>query len=116
MVSWPRPRSAYVTANHGLVGFATTLALEGAEHGVTADAICPGCVLTPLVEGQIPDTAAARGLSEEAVKRDVLPAAQPTLEFVRVERIGALAAVLCGNAGARIMGAALPVDGGWTAR
>ena len=109
-------KSAYVAAKHGMVGLAKTLALEGAEHGITANAICPGYVLTPLVEGQIPDTAKARGISEEEVKRDVLLAAQPTREFVRVEQIGALASFLCSDAAAQITGAALPVDGGWTAQ
>ena len=109
-------KAPYVAAKHGMVGLAKTLALEGAEHGITANAICPGYVLTPLVEGQIPDTAKARGMTEAAVKRDVLLAAQPTREFVRADQIGALAAFLCSEAAAQITGAALPVDGGWTAQ
>ncbi|MEO1000952.1 MAG: 3-hydroxybutyrate dehydrogenase [Pseudomonadota bacterium] len=108
-------KSAYVAAKHGMVGFTKTIALEGAEHGITANAICPGYVLTPLVAGQIPDTAKARGITEEEVKRDVLLAAQPTKEFVTVEQIGALAVFLASDAAASITGVALPIDGGWTA-
>ena len=109
-------KSAYVAAKHGQVGFTKTIALEGAEFGVTCNAICPGYVLTPLMEKQIPDTAQARGITEEQVKRDVLLAAQPTKNFVTVEQIGALAVFLCSDAAAQITGAALPVDGGWTAQ
>jgi len=108
-------KSAYVAAKHGIVGFSKVIALEGAEHGIRCNAICPGYVFTPLVEGQIADTAKARGISEEEVKRDVLLAAQPTKEFVTVEQIGALAVFLCSDSGAGINGAALPIDGGWTA-
>ena len=108
-------KSAYVAAKHGMVGFTKTIALEVAEHGVTCNAICPGYVLTPLVEKQIPETAQARGISEEAVKRDVLLAAQATKQFVTVEQLGALAVYLCSDAAAQITGTALPVDGGWTA-
>ncbi len=109
-------KSAYVAAKHGILGLTKTIALEGAAHGVTANAICPGYVLTPLVEKQIPDTAKARGITEEEVKRDVLLAAQPTKEFVTVEQLGALAVLLAAPEGAQINGAALPVDGGWTAQ
>lgn len=109
-------KSAYVAAKHGVLGLTKTIALEGAEHGVTANAICPGYVLTPLVERQIPDTAKARGISEEQVKRDVLLAAQPTKEFVTTEQVGALSVFLATENGAQINGAALPVDGGWTAQ
>lgn len=108
-------KSAYVAAKHGIVGFTKTIALETAEHGVTVNAICPGYVLTPLVEKQIPDTAKARGITEDEVKRDVLLAAQPTKKFVTVEQLGALTVFLTTDAGASITGAALPVDGGWTA-
>lgn len=108
-------KSAYVTAKHGVLGLTKTVALEAAEHGVTCNAICPGYVLTALVEKQIPDTARARGITEEEVKRDVLLAAQPTKEFVTVEQIGALAVFLCSDGAAQINGASLPVDGGWTA-
>lgn len=109
-------KSAYVSAKHGMLGLTRTLALEGAEHGVTVNAICPGYVLTPLVEAQIPDTAKARGISEEQVKRDVILAAQPTKEFATTEQIGALSVFLCTDEAAQINGAALPIDGGWTAQ
>ncbi|HEY0412644.1 MAG TPA: 3-hydroxybutyrate dehydrogenase [Allosphingosinicella sp.] len=108
-------KSAYVAAKHGVVGLTKTVALEGAEHNVTCNAICPGYVWTPLVENQIGDTARARGISREAVIRDVLLAAQPNKRFAEVEELGALAVFLCGPGGRSITGAALPVDGGWTA-
>ncbi len=109
-------KSAYVAAKHGIAGFTKTIALEAAEHGVTVNAICPGYVLTPLVEKQIPETAKARGISEEAVIRDVLLHAQPTRKFVTTEEIGALAVFLCSDGAASITGAVIPVDGGWTAQ
>jgi 3-hydroxybutyrate dehydrogenase len=109
-------KSAYVAAKHGIAGFTKTVALEVAEQGITVNALCPGYVLTPLVEKQIPDTAKARGISEDAVKRDVLLAAQPTKNFVAVEEIAALVAFLCSNEAASITGAVLPIDGGWTAQ
>ncbi len=99
-----------------MLGLTKTVALETAEHGITVNAICPGYVLTPLVEKQIPETARARGLSEEEVIRDVLLHAQPTRKFVTTEQIGALAVFLCTDAAASITGAALPVEGGWTAQ
>ncbi|MEP5761224.1 MAG: 3-hydroxybutyrate dehydrogenase [Litoreibacter sp.] len=108
-------KSAYVAAKHGIVGFTKTIALETAEHGVTVNAICPGYVWTPLVEKQIPDTAKARGMTEEQVKRDVLLAAQPTKQFATVEEMAALAVFLCADGAKSITGTALPVDGGWTA-
>lgn len=109
-------KSAYVTAKHGIVGLTKTVALEIAEHGITANAICPGYVLTPLVEKQIPETARARMLTEDQVIRDVLLKAQPTRRFVTVEEIGALALFLVSDAARSITGAALPVEGGWTAQ
>ena len=108
-------KSAYVAAKHGIAGFTKTLALEVAELGITCNAVCPGYVLTPLVEKQIPDTAKARGISPEAVVRDVLLAAQPTKKFVTVEQIAALTCFLCGDDAASITGAILPIEGGWTA-
>jgi len=109
-------KAAYVCAKHGLAGLTKTVALEAAEHGVTVNAICPGYVWTPLVEKQIPDTAKARGMSEEQVKRDVLLAAQPTKRFVAVEEVAQLAAFLASDAAASITGALLSIDGGWTAQ
>ena len=108
-------KSAYVAAKHGIAGFTKTVALEVAEQGITVNAVCPGYVLTPLVEKQIPDTARARGISAEAVVRDVLLAAQPTKKFVTVEEVAALTAFLCSHDAASITGAVLPVEGGWTA-
>jgi 3-hydroxybutyrate dehydrogenase len=109
-------KSAYVAAKHGVLGFTKTVALETAEHGITVNAICPGYVLTPLVQKQIPETAKARGLTEEQVIRDVLLHAQPTHQFVTTEQIGALALFLCSNAAGSITGTALPIEGGWTAQ
>ena len=109
-------KSAYVAAKHGILGLTKTVALETAEHGITVNAICPGYVLTPLVEKQIPDTAKARGITEEEVVRDVLLHAQPTRQFVTTEQLGALATFLCGAGADSITGTALPVDGGWTAQ
>ncbi len=109
-------KAAYVAAKHGIAGLTKTVALEVAEHGITVNAIAPGYVLTPLVEAQIPDTAKARGISEDEVKRDVLLAAQPSKQFVTVEQLGEFAVFLCSEAAASITGAILPVDGGWTAQ
>jgi 3-hydroxybutyrate dehydrogenase len=109
-------KSAYVAAKHGLLGLTKAVALETAEHGITVNAICPGYVLTPLVQKQIPETAKTRGISEEEVVRDVLLHAQPTRQFVTTEQIGALSVFLCTEAAASITGAALPVEGGWTAQ
>jgi 3-hydroxybutyrate dehydrogenase len=108
-------KSAYVAAKHGVIGLTKTVALEGAEHNVTCNAICPGYVWTPLVENQIDDTAKARGITREQVIRDVLLAAQPNKRFAEVDELGALAVFLCGPGGRSITGTALPVDGGWTA-
>jgi 3-hydroxybutyrate dehydrogenase len=108
-------KSAYVAAKHGIAGFTKAVALEVAEAGITVNAVCPGYVLTPLVEKQIPDTARARGISEEAVVRDVLLAAQPTKQFVKVSEVAALVLHLCGAGAASMTGTVLPVDGGWTA-
>ncbi len=106
---------AYVAAKHGIAGITKVVALEVAQDNITVNAICPGYVLTPLVEKQIPDTAKARGITEEQVKHDVLLAAQPTKQFVTVEQVAALAVFLCQDAAASITGAILPIDGGWTA-
>ena len=108
-------KSAYVAAKHGIAGLTKTVALEAATHGITANAICPGYVWTPLVEKQIPDTARARGLTEQQVIDDVLLHAQPTKRFVQVEEVAELAAHLASPAAASITGAVIPIDGGWTA-
>ncbi|MGC1777720.1 MAG: 3-hydroxybutyrate dehydrogenase [Xanthobacteraceae bacterium] len=108
-------KSAYVSAKHGLAGLTKTVALEVATLGITANCISPGYVWTPLVEKQIPDTAKARGMTEEQVKRDVILAAQPTKEFVTVEEVAALAVYLCSDMAKAITGANLSIDGGWTA-
>jgi 3-hydroxybutyrate dehydrogenase len=109
-------KSAYVAAKHGVAGLTKTVALEVAEAGVTVNAVCPGYVLTPLVEKQIPDTARARGISTDEVIRNVLLAAQPTRKFVTVEQVAALTAFLCSDDAASITGAVLPIEGGWTAQ
>jgi 3-hydroxybutyrate dehydrogenase len=109
-------KSAYVAAKHGIAGLTKTVALEVAQQGITMNAICPGYVWTPLVEKQIPDTAKARGITEQQVIDDVLLHAQPTKKFVQVEEIAALATFLASDAAASLTGAIIPVDGGWTAQ
>jgi len=108
-------KSAYVAAKHGMLGLTKTVALEAAEFGVTCNAICPGYVLTPLVEKQIPDTAKVRGITEDEVVRDVMLAPHATKQFVKVDQLGALAVFLCSDDAAQMTGIALPMDGGWTA-
>lgn len=109
-------KSAYVAAKHGLAGFTKSVALECAAQGVTVNAVSPGYVLTPLVELQIPDTAASRGISEDAVIQDVMLANQPTKEFVGIDDVADTVVFLCSSAGKSITGANLSVDGGWTAQ
>jgi 3-hydroxybutyrate dehydrogenase len=108
-------KAAYVAAKHGVVGLTKVMALEGAESGVTANAICPGYVWTPLVEQQIEDQAKSHGISKEKVIREVLLAQQPNKRFATVEELGALTVFLSTDSGASMTGTALPVDGGWTA-
>ena len=108
-------KSAYVAAKHGIAGLTKTVALEVAEHKITCNAICPGYVWTPLVAGQIADTAKAKGMSEDDVKNKVILAAQPTHEFVTVEQVASLALFLCDETSASITGSLLSIDGGWTA-
>lgn len=108
-------KSAYNSAKHGLDGFTKTIALELAEHGVTANCISPGYVWTPLVENQIPDTMKARGMTREEVINDILLAKQPTKKFVQPEELGALAVFLCRDEAQNVNGANWSVDGGWTA-
>ncbi|HEV8647121.1 MAG TPA: 3-hydroxybutyrate dehydrogenase [Burkholderiales bacterium] len=109
-------KSAYIAAKHGLVGLTRTVALETAGKGVTCNAICPGYVLTALVEKQIDDQAKAHGIAREDVIGDIILERQPSKEFVKVEEVAALAVFLCGDSAASITGAALPIDGGWTAQ
>lgn len=109
-------KSAYVAAKHGIAGLTKSVALEVAQQGITVNAICPGYVLTPLVEKQIPDTARARGLTEQQVIKDVILAAQPTKAFVPAEQVAALAAYLASDAAGAITGALMSIDGGWTAQ
>src|SRR5690606_19165980 len=108
-------KAAYVAAKHGIAGLTKVLALELAEHGVTANCISPGYVWTPLVENQIPDTMQARGMTREQVIADVLLVRQPTKRFVEPDSIGAMAVFLCRDAAANITGANMSMDGGWTA-
>src|SRR5438552_10008016 len=108
-------KSAYVAAKHGIAGFTKTIALETARDGITVNCISPGCVWTPLVESQIPDTMKTRGLTREQVMNDVLLAAQPTKRFVTPEEVAALALFLCRDEATSITGANLSMDGGWTA-
>jgi 3-hydroxybutyrate dehydrogenase len=108
-------KSAYVSAKHGIAGLTKTVALETATFGITANAICPGYVWTPLVEKQIPETMAARNMTREQVINDVLLTAQPTKQFVTVEEIAALAVYLTSDNARSITGAILAIDGGWTA-
>ncbi|RCW28128.1 3-hydroxybutyrate dehydrogenase [Ciceribacter lividus] len=109
-------KAAYVAAKHGIMGLTKTAALELAEFGVTVNAICPGYVLTPLVEKQIPDTAKARGISEAQVKSDVMLKFQPTKDFVAVEEVAAVALFLASDAARQITGTHISIDGGWTAQ
>jgi 3-hydroxybutyrate dehydrogenase len=108
-------KSAYVAAKHGLAGFTKVVALELAQTGVTANAISPGFVWTPLVERQIPDLARSEGIGEEEAKRKVLTR-QPTGRFVTVEEVAALAVFLASDAARSITGANYTIDGGWTAQ
>jgi 3-hydroxybutyrate dehydrogenase len=109
-------KAAYVAAKHGVLGLTKVVALETARTGVTCNAICPGWVLTPLVQKQIDDIAVREGLSSDDARAKLLGEKQPSLEFATPDQIGALAAFLCSDAAAQIRGAALPVDGGWTAQ
>jgi 3-hydroxybutyrate dehydrogenase len=108
-------KSAYVMAKHAIAGLTKTVALETATHGITVNCISPGYVWTPLVEQQIPDTMASRGLTREQVMNDVLLAAQPTKEFVTAEQVAAFTLYLCRDEAKAITGANLSMDGGWTA-
>jgi 3-hydroxybutyrate dehydrogenase len=108
-------KSAYVAAKHGVVGLTKTVALETAREPITCNAICPGYVLTPLVEAQIPDTMAKYRMDRDEVIAKVMLERQPTKEFVTVEQLGGTAVFLCSDAAAQITGTTISVDGGWTA-
>jgi 3-hydroxybutyrate dehydrogenase len=108
-------KSAYVAAKHGVVGFSKVTALETAEEPITCNAICPGYVLTPLVEAQIPDTMEKYDMEREEVIKKVMLERQPSKEFATVEQIGGTALFLCSDAAAQVTGTTISVDGGWTA-
>ena len=109
-------KSAYVAAKHGILGLTKTAALETALTGVTVNAICPGWVLTPLVQKQIDARAAEQGISQEDARRNLLGEKQPSMEFVTPEQLGGMAVFLCSDAAAQIRGVSYAVDGGWTAQ
>ncbi|MDF2859755.1 MAG: 3-hydroxybutyrate dehydrogenase [Achromobacter mucicolens] len=109
-------KSAYVAAKHGVVGFTKVTALETAGQGITANAICPGWVRTPLVEKQITALAEKNGVDQEAAARELLSEKQPSLQFVTPEQLGGTAVFLASDAAAQITGTTVSVDGGWTAR
>ncbi len=108
-------KGAYVAAKHGVVGFTKVTALETAGQNITANAICPGYVLTPLVEAQIPDQMKVHKMDRETVIREVLLERQPSKQFATVEQVGGIAVFLCSDAAAQITGTTISVDGGWTA-
>ncbi|AOZ69473.1 3-hydroxybutyrate dehydrogenase [Rhodobacter xanthinilyticus] len=108
-------KSAYVAAKHGVVGFTKVTALETAEEPITANAICPGYVLTPLVEAQIPDQMKVHNMDRETVIREVMLTRQPSKQFATVEQLGGTAVFLCSAAADQITGTTISVDGGWTA-
>ncbi len=108
-------KSAYVAAKHGIVGLTKTIGLETAQDPITCNAICPGYVLTPLVEAQIPDTMKEYDMSRDDVIKNVMLQRQPSKEFATVEQLGGMAVFLCSHAAAQITGTTISVDGGWTA-
>jgi 3-hydroxybutyrate dehydrogenase len=109
-------KAAYIAAKHGVLGLTKVVALETATTGITCNAICPGFVLTPLVQKQIDDLAARERLNGDEARARFLAEKQPSLQFATPEQIGALTAFLCSEAAAQIRGAAMPVDGGWLAQ
>ena len=109
-------KSAYIAAKHGLVGFTKSIALETATSGVTVNAICPGWVLTPLVQQQVDARAAAAGIGNDDAKKQLLQEKQPSLQFTTPEQLGELAVFLCSPAADNVRGVAWQVDGGWTAQ
>ena len=108
-------KSAYVSAKHGMVGLTKTVALETAQEPITCNAICPGYVLTPLVEAQIPNQMKVHGMDRETVLREVILERQPSKEMATVEQLGETTVFLCSDAAAQITGTTISVDGGWTA-
>ena len=108
-------KSAYVSAKHGLVGLTKTVGLETAGQGVTCNAICPGYVLTPLVEAQIPDQMKAHNMDRETVIREVMLDRQPSKQFATVEQIGGTVVYLCSATADQVTGTTISIDGGWTA-
>jgi len=108
-------KAAYVAAKHGIVGLTKTTALETAKEDITCNAICPGYVLTPIVEKQIPDTMKEYNMTREEVIENVMLTRQPSKEFATVEQMGGTATFLCSHAAAQITGTTISVDGGWTA-
>lgn len=108
-------KAAYVAAKHGVVGMSKTVALETAEENITCNAVCPGYVLTPLVEAQIPDTMKEYDMDRDQVVREVMLARQPSKQFATVEQLGGTVVFLCSDAAAQMTGTTLSVDGGWTA-
>jgi 3-hydroxybutyrate dehydrogenase len=109
-------KTAYVAAKHGLVGFTKSVALEVAEQNITCNAICPGYVNTPLVQGQIKDQAKANNMSEDRVVKEIILASQPNKRFIEPQELATFAVFLCTDAGRNFTGAAIPIEGGWTAR
>jgi 3-hydroxybutyrate dehydrogenase len=109
-------KAAYVVSKHGILGLTKVVALETATTGVTCNAICPGWVLTPLVQKQIDDLARREDIAPDAARTMLLGEKQPSLEFATAEQIGAAALYLCSESAAQVRGIALPVDGGWTAQ
>ena len=108
-------KGAYVAAKHGIVGLSKTVALEVAGRGITCNAICPGYVLTPLIESQIPEQMKVHNMDRETVIREVMLERQPSGQFATVEQIGATTVFLCSPAADQVTGTTLSVDGGWTA-
>ncbi len=108
-------KSAYVAAKHGVVGLTKTIGLETAQEPITCNAICPGYVLTPLVEAQIPDTMKEYDMTREEVIKNVMLKRQPSKEFATTEQLGGTALYLCSDAAAQVTGTTISVDGGWTA-
>ena len=108
-------KSAYIAAKHGVVGLSKTVALETAGQGITCNAICPGYVLTPLIEAQIPDQMKVHGMDRETVIREVMLLRQPSRQFATVEQIGGTVVYLCSAAADQVTGTTISIDGGWTA-